>query len=747
MGRYILLLCFFFSIFFPFTFLSSSIPSVLSFLFALQIPPKPPTPPPAVVDAGEESSELDSDWYSDNSDAPESSSSEEEEEEEVWRPGDSLRRLIEELVKPSMCHKFQDDDLTNRSQAYRGDGAGSCLRLSVWDHDVIGDDDFLGETYIDLKDIELAVLDYPATEAGEEAAKNFKNRLTNGVTKVLKGRPGVNADRVMVSGDLTVSVIRVSGRDLSEWDQGRERIEIGGIHKLEFHPEMAEEDHDPNDMTGTLEFRAVIEIPRSLIRRRNNKKMKELKKMEEAEERRKKLGMQATTETSLTLNIHACDSWCTKTFTVKLPDGKIKPKQSKKGQPGGDSTPTEYTFRWLALVAGRRYHQTFRPNGRVRNRESAYGGTDGQITPQGVYAQMPEGFDRLDEKTNLVMHVDGHTPLRKVLRDGDDVWVMFQNRKPSRMIAAGGAFDQITGKRIKPNLKTLQREQYDIDQARAWLKRTCRADQEKIQLRIAAKFRIMQRQQGRSIRDIFVAFDEDGGGTIDHEELRDGFDMLGIELNDQQFKRMLSVWDESGDGEIDFDEFTEMFQRTQLMLDVDGRRKLISFDAFEEVAPGGGPNGLPLGVASEEKKLRLAQREYERNERRRLRAEAEEARLRKLLGNKYKPTALNVARPRKIKWTLDRSCWAPRKLETDSNDYFDTDGIFRQACLADFRHAHRIIKLIKKNSEFIKVQDFLASQYRKLLGCYRMWCASDAQFGPFQMTNFAFKEFATSSTG
>ena len=369
---------------------------------------------------------------------------------------------------------------------------------------------------------------------------------------------------------------------------------------------------------------------------------------------------------------------------------------------------------------------------------TGYGGTEGQLTPQAVWAQMPEGFDRLDEKTNLVMRVDGETPLRNVLRDGDDVWIMFQNRKPSRVIAAGGEIDK-KGKRIKPNLINLQREQFEVDQARAWLKRTCRDDQEVLQLRIAKIFREMQEVQGRSIRDIFIAFDDDGGGTIDHEELRDGFDALGIDLDDNQFKRMLSVWDESGDGEIDFEEFAEMFERTQLMLDVDGRRKLISFDAFNEVPP------KILGI-TEEKRIVMEKREYDRSERTRKRLEAEAKRLAELNGDTYEPDK-KKSRVRKIPWTLDRSVWAPRKLETDSKTYFDTEDLFRQSCLADFRHAHRIIKLIKNGADYLSVQDYLASQYRKLLGCYRMWCASDEQFGPFQMTHFAFKEFATTATG
>ena len=371
-------------------------------------------------------------------------------------------------------------------------------------------------------------------------------------------------------------------QDAREWDQGRERIEVGGTWKLDFHPEMAEEDHDPAEMHGELDFKAMIEIPRSLIRRRHAQPERERLKRKE----RKRF---------LSLNVHACDAWCTKTFSVQLPDVKRQgtgKSSSSSGGSGNDAGNDEFTFRWLSLVAARRYNNTFKPHGRVRARESGRGGTEGALTPQGVFVQMPEGFDRLDESTNLVMTVDGETPLRKVVRSGDDVWVFFQNRKPNRVIIAGGegdARDKVAEKRrrgkrriagsdgevdedrehdgdgggragsagastaaklkaLQASLGNLQRDQWKINEARAWLKRTCRDEQEKIQLRIAEKFRMLQRERGQTIEDIFIAFDEDGGGTIDHEELRDGFDALGVELNDAQFKRMLSVWDESVSG-------------------------------------------------------------------------------------------------------------------------------------------------------------------------------------------------------
>ena len=81
-----------------------------------------------------------------------------------------------------------------------------CLNVCR-DHDVIGDDDFLGELWIDADDVEDAVLDYPSTEEGEEAAKSFKERLVKGTTTKLLGRPGVNTDRIMVCGDLTGALV------------------------------------------------------------------------------------------------------------------------------------------------------------------------------------------------------------------------------------------------------------------------------------------------------------------------------------------------------------------------------------------------------------------------------------------------------------------------------------------------------------------------------------------------------------
>jgi hypothetical protein len=185
---------------------------------------------------------------------------------------------------------------------------------------------------------------------------------------------------------------------------------------------------------------------------------------------------------------------------------------------------------------------------------------------------------------------------------------------------------------------------------------------------------------------------------------------------------------QQGDGEIDFEEFVEMFAKTQLMLDVDGRRKLITFDAVGGIAEGSRIGLGPIGI-SEAVRLRNERRAAEREERRlaRLRKEAEE-RAKRLGGtydpNMFKSTGLPVKR---LPFTLKASVWAPRARETDSGDWYDTDELLKKACVADMRHAHRLNRLIKTGPDYLSIQEYLCSQYRRLLSTFRKWAASDAQ--------------------
>eukprot|EP00949_MAST-11_sp_MAST-11-sp1_P004880 g4880.t1 len=443
------------------------------------------------------------------------------------------------------------------------------------------------------------------------------------------------------------------------FDNGFSQISWGGTFTLDFHPDMAEE-HDPKDMRGELDLEITLSVPRSMILRESSW---DERKRQELEEKRN----------HMTLDIHACDSWCHKSYKLRI----------------GNNNPD---FKWLAMVTAQRYTKTFAPRGRLRMREGGFG-TTGKVAPYQVSTQLPPGMDRLQKEDDAdVLHVGPETKLRDVLKDGDSAWVMFQNRKPHIVMA---------------ELATLQHDQHEVDEARRWLKRLCREDEVKIQIAIAEKFAELQRTQGKTILQMFEDFDEDGGGTIDHEELRDGFDMLGIELSDKNFTKMLAIWDESGDGEIDYEEFAEMFEKTQLMLEQDNRRRLIKFDVAKEFV-----RKKPLtGLTGPEREVALKKEKVE---------------------NSFK---------------LEESCFHARPRETDAKDWYDSKQTLVRACQADLSHAKRVRGLCQPGSEgdpeYEELRKALQRNYRVLFYTYKHYCSSDAQFGPFLMTWNAFTKFAT----
>ena len=73
----------------------------------------------------------------------------------------------------------------------------------------------------------------------------------------------------------------------------------------------------------------------------------------------------------------------------------------------------------------------------------------------------------------------------------------------------------------KKDAEQRQRVQ-DVASAKHWMQKNLHDEQESIQLRLGKIFERQMLEEGRSVRDIFMAFDEDGGGTIDRDELHDG---------------------------------------------------------------------------------------------------------------------------------------------------------------------------------------------------------------------------------
>jgi len=60
------------------------------------------------------------------------------------------------------------------------------------------------------------------------------------------------------------------------------------------------------------------------------------------------------------------------------------------------------------------------------------------------------------------------------------------------------------------------------------------------------------------VRKSFLAFDTDGSGFIDANELRVAMTTLGEPLTDEQVDRMIKKWDKDGDGALNYEEWLAM---------------------------------------------------------------------------------------------------------------------------------------------------------------------------------------------
>lgn len=69
-------------------------------------------------------------------------------------------------------------------------------------------------------------------------------------------------------------------------------------------------------------------------------------------------------------------------------------------------------------------------------------------------------------------------------------------------------------------------------------------------------------------REAFNAFDEDGSGSIDEDELRELFRNLGQAPSNDELKKMVNAADTDGNGTIDFEEFATLM--AHMMAEHDG---------------------------------------------------------------------------------------------------------------------------------------------------------------------------------
>ena len=132
-------------------------------------------------------------------------------------------------------------------------------------------------------------------------------------------------------------------------------------------------------------------------------------------------------------------------------------------------------FRWLSISSMRRFTSVYKPQGRVRHREWYIGPGDINLRAQQVYldkfgsaqqtkqvvkpandigkaeSDAAQILQRAKEhslagskKMATLPSVQENTPLYKCLKDGDHVWIHFQNGKPTALLAGGSATDMRT---------------------------------------------------------------------------------------------------------------------------------------------------------------------------------------------------------------------------------------------------------------------------------------------------------------
>ena len=77
--------------------------------------------------------------------------------------------------------------------------------------------------------------------------------------------------------------------------------------------------------------------------------------------------------------------------------------------------------------------------------------------------------------------------------------------------------------------------------------------------------------QLEEFRETFNAFDLDGGGSIDNDELGDLMKTLGQEATEAELEKMIKLADADGSGDIDFEEFVTLIAHK--MKDDDGALK------------------------------------------------------------------------------------------------------------------------------------------------------------------------------
>ena len=82
------------------------------------------------------------------------------------------------------------------------------------------------------------------------------------------------------------------------------------------------------------------------------------------------------------------------------------------------------------------------------------------------------------------------------------------------------------------------------------------------------------------LAELFEKFDEDGGGTIDFDELRNGLKSIQVYLTDEEMSSLRLLADPEGDGELKYHVFASMLAKVR---DTDAQERKRLARKYQEV--------------------------------------------------------------------------------------------------------------------------------------------------------------------
>jgi Ca2+-binding EF-hand superfamily protein len=135
-----------------------------------------------------------------------------------------------------------------------------------------------------------------------------------------------------------------------------------------------------------------------------------------------------------------------------------------------------------------------------------------------------------------------------------------QNPDHLVVVLEGGPMNnvQLVVTKLQLKIGKAPAQQFRSKAARTDNKRAQRKPEKNIKLavdQLSTSIRTAVHSAGKTIEQVFRSLDTNGNGSLEHQELVDGFKILGLELTESTMKPIWPLFDTDDDGEISLDEF------------------------------------------------------------------------------------------------------------------------------------------------------------------------------------------------